>query len=144
MKPRIFLGIGLVVVLLIGLTPARSAAQEGGRNALHSFNGPDNSYGPECTGNPKPPRGWYPGKKLLCDPLNRPSCLRAITENCCCWASPNGMGTGNFKTECIFLWGSSRAFYGEPCLNGPPPPVAPPGSTGGYYPPAEGCRHCPK
>lgn len=143
MMPRMLPGTGFVVVLLIGLTPGHGLAQEGARNSLHSFNGPDNVYGPECTGNSRPPRGWYPGKILLCDPLERPSLISYATRNCCCWSSPNSMGTGNFHTECNFLWGSSRAFFGEPCLNGPPPPVSPPATGRGYYPPP-GCPDCPR
>ncbi len=143
MNPRMFPWVGLVV-LLIGLAPEQCRAQEGARNALHSFNGPDNAYGPDCAGTAKPPRGWYPCKKLLRDPLCRPSLLRCVSETCCCWASPNTLGAGNLKTECLFVFGSSRAFFGEPCLNGPPPPVSPPGTAVGYYPPPEGCRHCPK
>ena len=39
-----------------------------------------------------------------------------------CWASHNGYGCSSAKAECTFIFGSCRAFYGEPCLDGPPPP----------------------
>src|SRR5947209_13372277 len=39
-----------------------------------------------------------------------------------CWASHNGYSCGSAKSECIFVFGSCRQFFGEPCLKGPPPP----------------------
>src|SRR5437762_1613433 len=129
MMRHIFPGMGLAVALLLGHVTTTSYAQEGERSALHSFNGPNNSHGPACAGD-VPPRGWYPGRYILCDPLNRPSLIRCVfpPETNCCWASSNTMGCGNLKTDFLFAFGSCRQFYGEPCLNGPPPPVAPPGS----------------
>ncbi|HXG08884.1 MAG TPA: hypothetical protein VNK04_03775, partial [Gemmataceae bacterium] len=42
-----------------------------------------------------------------------------------CWAHHNLPRCGNLKAECTFIFGSCRAFYGEPCLKGRPllPPV---------------------
>jgi hypothetical protein len=37
-----------------------------------------------------------------------------------CWADASTIGSGNLKTDCWFVFSSSRAFFGEPCL--PPPP----------------------
>jgi len=37
-----------------------------------------------------------------------------------CWSDPSTIGAGNLKTECFFVFSSSQAFFGEPCL--PPPP----------------------
>ena len=39
-----------------------------------------------------------------------------------CWASHNGYSCSSAHAECIFIFGSCRAFYGEPCIKGPPPP----------------------
>ena len=39
-----------------------------------------------------------------------------------CWASHNGYSCSSAKSECTFIFGSCRAFYGEPCIQGPPPP----------------------
>lgn len=135
---------GTMAVLLLSWAAERGLAQEGERLALHSFNGPNNAYGPECTGEAAK-RHWYPGRYLLCDPLHRKSLITCLVppEKNCCWASPNSMGCGNLKTDFLFVFGSCRQWYGEPCLNGPPPPVAPPGSTVGYYPPS-GCPQCPR
>ena len=44
-----------------------------------------------------------------------------------CWAHHNGLGCGNIDSECKFIFGSCRTFYGEPCFRGPPPPPVPPG-----------------
>jgi hypothetical protein len=38
-----------------------------------------------------------------------------------CWTTHNTLGCGNLQSECVFIFGSCRAFYGEPCLPGPPP-----------------------
>jgi hypothetical protein len=118
--------------LIWGLTAAQAPAQEGTRLALHSINGPNNSYGPACTGEPPQAAGpWYPGR-----------CLVRGAHKCACWASIYTLGCGSLKQECTFIFGGCRSFYGEPCLNGPPVPVAPPGAPGAYYPPP-GCPHCP-
>jgi hypothetical protein len=37
-----------------------------------------------------------------------------------CWSDASTVGSGNLKTDCWFVFSSSRAFFGEPCL--PPPP----------------------
>jgi hypothetical protein len=55
-----------------------------------------------------------------------------------CWAHHNGLGCGNIKSECNFIFGSCRTFYGEPCFRGPPPPPVPPGYP--YGPGAPGGR----
>jgi len=39
-----------------------------------------------------------------------------------CWASHNGFSCGSFRSESVFLWGSCREFFGEPCCKRPPPP----------------------
>ncbi len=40
---------------------------------------------------------------------------------CHCWATHNTVGCSSLKAECTFLFGSCRAFYGEPCLRGASP-----------------------
>lgn len=56
----------------------------------------------------------------------------------CCWAHHNTLGCGSLKSECNFIFGSCRTFYGEPCLKGPSPF---PGLPGYGFAPA-GCN-CP-
>lgn len=53
-----------------------------------------------------------------------------------CWASFNGFGCSSLRSECAFLFGSCRTFFGEPCLKGPPPSPLPPwtGKESGYWP----------
>lgn len=58
-----------------------------------------------CRGADAPPNGVY---RWLRRPLG-------------CWASHNCPTCGSLKSECIFLFGSCRQFFGEPCLKGPPP-----------------------
>src|SRR5258708_2497549 len=36
-----------------------------------------------------------------------------------CWASHNGYGCGNFRSDATFIFGGCRAFYGQACLKGP-------------------------
>jgi hypothetical protein len=38
-----------------------------------------------------------------------------------CWAHPNALMCGNGKDDLVFIFGSCRQFYGEPCLKNPPP-----------------------
>src|SRR5438128_2443655 len=101
MSRRTLPGMGWATLLLLGVAASPGLAQEGGRNTLHSFNGPNNMYGPECAGSVPPKKGWYPGRYILCDPMNRHSLLRTLVppEKNCCWASPDSMGCGNLKTD---------------------------------------------
>jgi hypothetical protein len=52
-----------------------------------------------------------------------------------CWASFNGYGCSSLHSECGFIFGSCRTFYGEPCLKGAPPSALPPwaGPESGYH-----------
>jgi hypothetical protein len=63
-----------------------------------------------------------------------------------CWSHHNMYTCGSWKSECTFIFGSCREFFGEPCLPGPPPPPAPPGypGPGAYGMPAgrSGCPSC--
>jgi hypothetical protein len=43
-----------------------------------------------------------------------------------CWASFNGYSCGSLESECAFVFGSCRTFFGEPCLKQPPPSPLPP------------------
>ena len=128
MSRRTHPGMGMAALLLLGVAAGPGLAQEGERLSLHSFNGPNNMYGPECDGAAGAAKhGWYPGRYILCDPLHRKSLIRTLVppEKNCCWASPDSMGCGNLKTDFLFAFGSCRQWFGQPCLNGPPPPVAP-------------------
>ncbi|MCI0458323.1 MAG: hypothetical protein L0Z62_15270 [Gemmataceae bacterium] len=48
-----------------------------------------------------------------------------------CWAHHNTLGCGSLQSECKFIFGSCRTFYGEPCFKGPPPSPFPPGYGSG-------------
>jgi hypothetical protein len=75
-----------------------------------------------------PPSGYapYPNGPVWFaqppEPPRRPQpihdCLRSV--NIGCFATHNSVGCGSLKAECVYIFGSCRAFYGEPCL--PPPP----------------------
>ncbi len=59
-----------------------------------------------------------------------------------CWSHHNYYGCSSWKSEATFVFGSCRAFFGEPCLPGPPQAPVPPG----YAPAAAmgnpGCPFC--
>ena len=40
----------------------------------------------------------------------------------CCGSDPYNPGCDSWEDECIFLFGSCREFYGEPCYKKSPPP----------------------
>ncbi len=44
-----------------------------------------------------------------------------------CWSHVNNVGCGSFRADMTFIFGSCRAFFGEPCQHGPqsPPPGQP-------------------
>jgi hypothetical protein len=61
----------------------------------------------------------------------------------CCWTTHNSPGCGSLKAECVFIFGSCRAFYGEPCIKRPPPPPFPTGYNYGYgYGAGQGSGGC--
>jgi hypothetical protein len=53
-----------------------------------------------------------------------------------CWASFNGYGCSSRHATAVFIFGSCRQFYSEPCLKGPPPSALPPwaGARSGFRP----------
>ena len=62
-----------------------------------------------------------------------------------CWSTHNGYSCGSLRSEGVFIFGSCREFFGEPCIKGPPPPPwspearIPPGVDGD---PADGQKRC--
>ena len=65
-----------------------------------------------------------------------------------CWSSFNGYGCTSLKSSLVFIFGSCRDFYAEPCLKGPPPSALPPWAgtrpgAGGTAPAGNGgCPTC--
>ena len=53
-----------------------------------------------------------------------------------CWASFNGYGCQSRHSMAVFIFGSCREFYSEPCLKGAPPSAVPSwaGARSGYRP----------
>jgi hypothetical protein len=45
----------------------------------------------------------------------------------CCWTHFNTFGCGSLHADWLFVFGSCRQFFGEPCYRGPPEPPLPPG-----------------
>jgi hypothetical protein len=60
---------------------------------------------------------------------------------CGCWSHHNCPGCGSLESETRFIFGSCRAFFGEPCMRGPRDLPVPIGMYG-YGPVREGCG-CP-
>lgn len=67
-------------------------------------------------------------------------------HNACCYGNINNPGCGSLKSECVFIFGSCRAFWGEPCLDRPPVPPVPVSelvNRARLSPDAVGGRGCP-
>ncbi len=54
-------------------------------------------------------------------PKHFPWLHRTTAHPWSCWAHHNDYTTGSLKSNSIFIFGSSRTFFGEPCRKGPPP-----------------------
>jgi hypothetical protein len=77
------------------------------------------------------PAAAKPGKQ---HPLHR----LLQRHNLACWSHHNNLECGSFKSECTFIFGSCRAFFGERCNPGPPAPPWTPDYS--YGPPRSQCR----
>ncbi len=55
----------------------------------------------------------------------------------CCYATVNTVTCGSLKSDCTFIFGSCRAFHGDPCY--PKPPKTQPYGAGGYGTGGCGC-----
>jgi hypothetical protein len=56
-------------------------------------------------------------------PIRRRLRARLQRRGLGCWATHESMGCGSCKAERIFMFGSCREFFGEPCLQTAPPPL---------------------
>jgi hypothetical protein len=74
--------------------------------------------GPSPFAPPEPPLPFRP--KPLHDVLH-------LRHPQCCYANFNDYTCGSLKSECRFIFGSCRTFFGESCLAGRPPLTAMPG-----------------
>src|SRR3954471_16597045 len=66
---------------------------------------------------------------------------------CGCFATHNSVTCGNLRSEYVFIFGSCRDFYNEPCLQGPPNhpfPVDPSYQTAPGYPGKKGYETRPE
>jgi len=55
---------------------------------------------------------WFQGRPVL-------TWIRGHEYHCL--SSINSLGCGSLKSECTFMFGSCRDFYGEPCFKDPQP-----------------------
>jgi hypothetical protein len=51
--------------------------------------------------------------------------LKTRLSNVGCYGNFNDYSCGSLHSECQFIFGSCRTFYGEACLKGPPPSPIP-------------------
>jgi hypothetical protein len=88
--------------------------------APHAYLGPPNLYAPLAPEEDLMQQlGLYPTgpERKAFHPISN-----AIHQHpCYCVAHHNGLGCGNLKAECVFIFGGCREFYGEPCYKGPNP-----------------------
>src|SRR5262249_34727930 len=85
------------------------------------------------------PSGWVALPGDLGHPPKHNHCLAGWVRAVGCWAHHNSYTCGSLESECTFIFGSCRAFFGEPCLRTPPPMLVPQGYE---PPPAGGCSRC--
>ncbi len=108
----------LAVVLGLGVLAGLVRADE------HHGSGPV-----QAGGHHEPAYYWhaytYQPQALLTSPHPHakyfPGLHRTTAHPWCCWAHHNDYTTGSLKSNLIFIFGSSRTFFGEPCRKGPPP-----------------------
>ena len=62
--------------------------------------------------NRRPGVEWFQGRPVL-------TWIRGHEYHCL--SSINSLGCGSLKSECTFMFGSCRDFYGEPCFKDPQP-----------------------
>jgi hypothetical protein len=90
------------------------------------------------------PEAAHPASRWrICNYLR--DCLRS--KGVGCWSHHNALLCGSWQSECTFIFGSCREFFGEPCL--PPPPgyqhghgLPGLGLLGGGSSGNGGCAHC--
>jgi hypothetical protein len=93
-------------------------------------------------GPPPPPTGPWVGEETPPAPMKkRPAPLMDVLHLRCprgCYANFNDYTCSSLKSECAYIFGSCRIFFGEPCFTGAPPSLLP-GGVGGVGAPAGGC-----
>jgi hypothetical protein len=92
---------------------------------------------PPLTGyGPRPGLAYIPDTKVDCksgrtvavDPSKRARFKSFFNRlGCLCWATHNTDGCGSLYSEYLFILGSCREFWGDPCTPGPEPLPLPPG-----------------
>jgi hypothetical protein len=131
----VLVGVGLAASLARAQPPAPQPAPSPEPWAVIEF-GAGSSAGPApVVGAPGAPR------RSVVDWIHsRPRPVVDVVHDCMhnhgvgCWSHHNAYLCGSWQSECTFIFGSCREFFGEPCRAGPPPPpYVPPG-----YPPPPG------
>jgi hypothetical protein len=132
---------GLAVLVSVGIQAAALRAQD--RETLPSPT-PPASYAVEPAVVAPPHGGDWVSVEAPRDPheWHGPVCtwLRGLG----CWSHHNCHCCGNLRSEYTFIFGSCKAFYGEPCLKAPPPMLVPAGYAaypGSGYIPTCPCGH---
>jgi hypothetical protein len=69
---------------------------------------------------PKPPR-TYPCLHMMESFCPRTAACVEQYLPLCCYAHHNMFGSGSLHSETTYIWGSSRAFFGQSCMTSPPP-----------------------
>lgn len=72
---------------------------------------------------PKPIIGYTGPAPTSAADLAKKGLLQRWFENCAnnsCQTHHNDYGCGSWKADTVFIFGSCRAFWGDPCYKGPP------------------------
>jgi hypothetical protein len=113
--------LGMALALGLGVVAGRAQAQLPGQPI------PPSPYAGPAVVDP----GWFaPSLGKVCSPLvvageRCDNCLNRHGFNC--YSLHTFPTCSSVRSEFIFIFGSCRAFYGEPCLRRPPLVPVPPG-----------------
>jgi hypothetical protein len=106
-----------ILALVVGLGVVAGLVRGQDARTMPYANGsvpPANS--PVVAAIPYAPAGVYPEVQS-----NQPGMLNHLNRHGLnCFATLGSLGCGSCKSECQFIFGSCRTFFGEPCLPQPP------------------------
>jgi hypothetical protein len=122
--------ISLALLVSVGLAAGQASAQHYAPYVPNVYTGPPSPYAGPAQVNP----AWF-GEGPISN--QGPGCNKCTlffnSIGMHCWSHHTLPITGNFKTNYVFIFGSSKAYFCEPCLCSRPLVPVPPGYEPFYY-----------
>jgi hypothetical protein len=140
---RWLLRVGMAVVL--GSVAGRVSAQQPGpiQPVVHEMGQPQGRLVPQVAAAYPVPSAAPCAAEQTAEQAQRPGfctrCLNSVGLGCA--ASHNSVGCGSSYSHYIFVFGSCRQFFGEPCFPWGPDTL-PPGHPGSNRGAGAGCSKC--